>query len=119
LNSFKEFCQQQFGPPLCSNPLGELARLPFPATIEDYKEKFWDLLAHTTPLTQEQKVQLFTAGLPERIKIDVELMAPRDLNHALSLMRAYERHSQVLDGHATIAPTKAVRSPNDRQFQSQ
>jgi hypothetical protein len=61
--------------------------------VEDYQERFWDLLAHTTPLTLEQKVQLFTTGLPERIKIDVELMAPRDLNHALSLARAYERRA--------------------------
>jgi hypothetical protein len=38
-------------------------------------------------------------------------MAPRDLNHALSLMRAYERHSQVLDDHTTATPTKPVRSP--------
>jgi hypothetical protein len=28
-NSFKQSCQQRFGPPLRSNPLGELARLPF------------------------------------------------------------------------------------------
>jgi hypothetical protein len=90
---FKQLCQLRFGPPLCSNPLGELARLPFRTTVEDYQERFWDLLAHTTPLTLEQKVQLFTTGLPERIKIDVELMAPRDLNHALSLARAYERRA--------------------------
>ena len=77
---FKQLCQLRFGPPLRSNPLGELARLPFRTTVEDYQEMFWDLLAHTTPLTPEQKVQLFTAGLPERIKIDVELMVPRGLN---------------------------------------
>jgi hypothetical protein len=110
-NSFKQSCQQWFGPPLCNNPLGELARLPFQTTVQDYQERFWDLLAHTAPLTQEQKVQLFTAGLPECIKIDVELMAPRDLNHALSLARAYERRSQVLDGNVIAAPTKPVRPP--------
>jgi hypothetical protein len=110
-NSFKQSCQQQFGPPLRSNPLGELARLPFRTIVEDYQERFWDLLAHTVPLTQKQKVQLFTAGLLERIKIDVELMAPRDLNHALSLARAYERRSQVLDGNIIASPTKPVRPP--------
>ena len=89
---FKQLCQR-FGPPLRSNPLGELARLPFRTTVDDYQERFWDLLAQTAPLSQEQQVQLFTAGLPDRIKIDVELMAPRDLNQALSLARAYERRS--------------------------
>jgi hypothetical protein len=90
---FKQLCQQRFGPPFRSNPLGELARLPFHTTVDDYQERFWDLLAQTTPLSQEQQVQLFTAELPDRIKIDVELMAPRDLNQALSLARAYERRS--------------------------
>jgi hypothetical protein len=78
-NSFKQSCQQRFGPPLRSNPLGELALLPFRTTVEDYQERFWDLLAHTAPLTQEQKVQLLTPGLPEHIKIDVEFVLDRPL----------------------------------------
>ena len=109
---FKQLCQQRFGPPLRSNPLGELARLPFRTTVDDYQERFWDLLAQTAPLSQEQQVQLFTAGLPDRIKIDVELMAPRDLNQALSLARAYERRSQALDIHPAATPSKALRQPH-------
>jgi hypothetical protein len=50
-NSFKQSCQQRFGPPLRSKPLSELARLPFRTTVEDYQERFWDLLAHIVPLT--------------------------------------------------------------------
>jgi hypothetical protein len=108
---FKQHCQLRFGPPLRSNPLGELARLPFRTTVDDYQERFWDLLAQTAPLSQEQKVHLFTAGLPERIKIDVELMAPRDTNHALSLARAYERRSQALDHQPTSTTNKTMRQP--------
>jgi hypothetical protein len=88
--------------------LGEQARLPFRTTVDDYQERFWDLLAQTAPLSQEQQVQSFIEGLPDRIKIDVELMAPRDLNQALSLARAYERRSKALDIHPTATPSKAL-----------
>jgi hypothetical protein len=69
--------------------------------LDDYQERFWDLLAQTTPLSQEQQVLLFTVGLPDHIKIDVELMAPQDFNQALNLARAYERRSQALDNLQT------------------
>jgi hypothetical protein len=106
---FKFLCQQRFGPPLRNNPLGELAHLPFCSTADDYQERFWDLLGHITPLTQEQRVRLFTADLLEHIKIDVELMAPKDLNHALSLAQAYERRYQALDNYQTAPPFKGMR----------
>jgi hypothetical protein len=108
---FKQHCQLRLAPPLHSNPLGELARLPFRTTVHDYQERFWDLLAQTTPLSQEQKVQLFTAGLSERIKIGVELMAPRDLKHALSLAPAYERRTQALDTHQAPNSNKHLQRP--------
>jgi hypothetical protein len=34
---FEALCQQRFGPPLLSNTLGEVARLPFRSTVEDYQ----------------------------------------------------------------------------------
>jgi hypothetical protein len=45
-------------------------------------------------------VQLFTAGLPDLIRINVELLNPPDLNTTLATARAYERRSQSLPwGH--------------------
>jgi hypothetical protein len=79
-------------------------------------ERFWDLLAHSMPLTPKKKVQLFTTCLPECIKIDVKLMAPRDLNHALSLARAYERRAQALDIHQTSTTSKPSRPPQRPSF---
>ena len=76
---FKELCNERFGPPLRTNPLGELARLRFRTTVDDYQERFSSLLCHTSPLAPDQQVQLFTAGLPEQIKINVELMNPQNL----------------------------------------
>jgi hypothetical protein len=59
-------------------------------------------------------VHLFATDLPKRIKIDVELMAPRDLNHALSLAQAYEQRSQALDTHPTPNSSKSLHRPPQR-----
>lgn len=37
---FKMLRQQRFGPPLRHNPLGELTRLKFRTTVDDYQERF-------------------------------------------------------------------------------
>jgi hypothetical protein len=93
---FKIFCRQRFGPALRQNTLGELARLSFRTTVEDYQDRFMALLCHVAPLASEQQVQLFTAGLPDRININVELLNPPNLNTALATARAYECRSQSL-----------------------
>jgi hypothetical protein len=89
-------CVTKIWTPIQNNPLGELARLPFRTTVDEYQERFWALLCHVAPLTPEQLVQLFTAGLPEHIRIDVELLSPPDLNTALTMARAYEHRAQAL-----------------------
>jgi hypothetical protein len=76
---FKDLCNERFGPPLHNDPLGELAHLRFRTTMDEYQERFSSLLCHTSSLAPDQQVQLFTAGLPERIKIDVELMNLQNL----------------------------------------
>jgi hypothetical protein len=97
---FKNLCHQRFGTPLRQNALGELARLSFRTTVEDYQDRFMALLCHVAPLAPEQQVQLFTAGLPDPIHIDVELLNPPDLNTALATAQAYEHRSQSLPwGH--------------------
>ncbi|KAJ1274640.1 hypothetical protein BS78_05G077100 [Paspalum vaginatum] len=106
---FKDICNERFGPPLRHNPLGELARLQFRTTVEEYQERFCALLCHVAPLAPLQQVQLFTAGLPDRIRIDVELLNPPDLQQALRLARAYERRSQSLDVLAHPAPRRATK----------
>jgi|SRR5688572_3539916 hypothetical protein len=95
---FKELCNECFGPPLRTNPLGELARLCFRIAVDDYQELFSSLLCHTSLLAPNQQVQLFMVGLPERIKIDIELMNPQNLQQTSQLTRAYKCRSQVIDG---------------------
>ena len=72
-------CQQRFGPPLSTNHLSDLARLPFTSTVDAYMEAFQARATHAGRLSPSQKAKLFTGGLPEHIRIDVELHDPQDL----------------------------------------
>ena len=75
---FKTLCQQRFGPPPHTNTLGEVARLPFRSTVEDYQDRFLALLCHAEPVPPpHQQAQLFTAGLPGHLQMDIELRARR------------------------------------------
>lgn len=107
-DDFKRLCQQRFGPPLSSNHLADLARLPFTSTVDAYMEAFQARAAHAGTLTALQKAQLFTGGLPEQIRVEVELQEPQDLQRAMRLARAYERRNTA----ALLAlPAPAARPP--------
>jgi len=101
---FRSLCHQRFGPPLGTNHLAELARLPFRDSVADYQEAFQARMAHAGYLAPAQQVQLFTGGLPDPLRTDVELQAPPDLQRAMALARAYERR-------ATTAPAPQGRPP--------
>ncbi|WVZ49394.1 hypothetical protein U9M48_000760 [Paspalum notatum var. saurae] len=92
---FTELLNLRFGPPIQSNPLGELAACRRSGSVEDYSTRFLDLLARAGPLSEGQQVQLFTAGLQEPLSIDVQIQNPLTLEVAISLARAYERREQV------------------------
>jgi hypothetical protein len=73
---FKALCQQCFGPAVGNNHIADLACLQFRGTMSDYQEMFLAKMSHDGYLTLEQQVQLFTGGLPNTIRVDVELQAP-------------------------------------------
>jgi hypothetical protein len=73
------------------------------ATVTAYQEAFQEWMVHARCLTRYQQAKLFTGGLPEHIRIDVELHDPQDLQCAMSLARAYERCNIVLT-LALLAP---------------
>jgi len=91
--TFKALCQQRFGPALGTNHLAALARLPYQGSVEQYQEAFQSRMAHAGVLSPAQQVQLFTGGLPQPLRTDVELQAPLDLQRAMCLARAFERRS--------------------------
>jgi hypothetical protein len=108
-DEFKLLCHQRFGPPISTNHLADLACLPFNSTVEAYLETFQAPLVHTGCLAPLQQAQLFTGGLPEALRVDVELHEPQDLQRAMRLARAYE-HRNV---HNLLAlPVPPPRSPH-------
>jgi predicted aspartyl protease len=90
---FADLCHQQFDPAVRTNRLSELARLPFTSSVQEYQERFNELVCHTDNLLPHQKVDLFIGGLPDHIRVDVELCHPDDLQTAMYLARAYERRA--------------------------
>ncbi|KAG6518122.1 hypothetical protein ZIOFF_021524 [Zingiber officinale] len=88
---FRDHCDILFGPPLSNNPLGELANLNQTSSVEDYQRQFQSHLARTSDLRPQQQVDLFTAGLVEDLRIDIELQKPENLGIAMNMARALER----------------------------
>ncbi|KAJ4797074.1 hypothetical protein LUZ62_048320 [Rhynchospora pubera] len=88
---FKELCHLRFGPPVRTNPLGELMHLRQTDSVEEYQERFGALICRADSVTPTQQMHIFTAGLSEPLRTDVELHKPSDLQHAMSLARAFER----------------------------
>ncbi|CAD6220852.1 unnamed protein product [Miscanthus lutarioriparius] len=83
---FRRYCLQRFGPALNTNHLADLARLPFGANVDAYMEAFQARAAHAGDLTTLQRAKLFTGGLPDYIRVDVELHQPQNLQHAIHLL---------------------------------
>jgi hypothetical protein len=102
---FKDLCHQRFGPAMGVNHLADLARITFRSSVDEYIESFQNRLAHAGYLTPEQQTHLFTGGLPDHIRIDVELQAPQELQRAMALARAYERRA------TTTTPAGHHRAP--------
>jgi hypothetical protein len=91
--SWSQFCElvnQRFGPPTRSNPLGELCHLRCIGSVDDYQTEFLTLLARCGSVTEPQQIAIFTAGLGDPLRIDVELQKPLTLEEAAALTRAYE-----------------------------
>ena len=65
-------------------------------------------MCHTPELSPLQKADLFVGGLPDHIRVDVELRAPQDLQTAMYLARSFERRAAAT---ATAPPQRAGRLP--------
>jgi hypothetical protein len=76
-------------------PFRDLSRLQFSGSIEDYQDQFLILLARCEGLREKHQIHLFTAGLPEPLKTDVELQQPPTLEDAMNFSRAFARCQNV------------------------
>jgi len=112
--NFVDGINRRFGPPLRSNPLGELTQLRRTSTVDDYQEQFLVLLARCADVTEPQQIAIFTAGLQQPLSTDVELQKPATLEDAMALARAFERRQQVsteLAATGSRAPSRASQRP--------
>ncbi|XP_068639315.1 uncharacterized protein [Aristolochia californica] len=90
-DEFKRLCSLRFGPPAYNNPLGDLVLLCQTGAVEQYKKLFQEKLARASSMVQvDQQVALFTAGLTEALKLEVEFYAPVDLSSAMNIACALE-----------------------------
>jgi hypothetical protein len=72
-DEFERLVNQRFGPPICGNALGELIQLRRETTVTDYQTRFLALVNCCKGLTEPHQIDIFTAGLRDPLKTDVEL----------------------------------------------
>nr|GMD83635.1 uncharacterized protein LOC109160849 [Ipomoea batatas]GMD92068.1 uncharacterized protein LOC109160849 [Ipomoea batatas]GMD92069.1 uncharacterized protein LOC109160849 [Ipomoea batatas] len=114
--SFKEECCLSFGPPRSINTLGEL-KLLFQSNrhIDDYVNDFRAHLARASTVLPAQRVDLFTGGLDEVLRIDVERAKPSSLNEAINTARDFYRKCHVIfecDSKEIVEGVVSSRGPN-------
>ncbi|KAK1661786.1 hypothetical protein QYE76_049945 [Lolium multiflorum] len=85
----------------------------------DFAERFQALACHAPGVTGQQRAELFIGGLPDHIRVDVELQAPQDLQTAMHYARAYERRAQAMPpgppsrgGRPTARPPPPAARPD-------
>ncbi|XP_068636058.1 uncharacterized protein [Aristolochia californica] len=89
---FKHACQMRFGPPASSNPVGELINYKQTGTLELYQKTFQERLARASEFVPPHlHVQIFNVGLTEAVRLEVELLAPTDLDSAMNYAIAVEQ----------------------------
>uniref|UniRef100_A0ACD5UM39 Uncharacterized protein n=1 Tax=Avena sativa TaxID=4498 RepID=A0ACD5UM39_AVESA len=54
------------------------------------------LACHAPRVTARQRAELFISGLPDHIRVDVELRDPQDLQSAMYYARAIEQRARAM-----------------------
>jgi hypothetical protein len=88
---FRELLNLRFGPALRSAPFFELTECRRTGTVEEYSNRFQELLPRAGRMTEEQRVQLYTGGLLPPLSHAVRILNPGNLNTAMSLARQVEQ----------------------------
>ncbi|XP_071678170.1 uncharacterized protein [Lolium perenne] len=106
---FRDLCLQRFGQTLRGSRLAELGRLAFTTTVQDFVDRFQALACHAPGVSARQRADLFVGGLPDYIRVDVEMREPADLQTAMYYARAYEQRAlamqQVYAQRGSARPT--------------
>jgi hypothetical protein len=112
---FVKYINHSFGPTIRTSRLAEIKHLRQTRTIQEYKKQFLTLVCRCDSLTEEQHVELLTAGLCNPVRTDVDLQYPSNLEAAMSLAFAYERR-----GHEDEEdfPTQVPKSSGSKLLKS-
>jgi hypothetical protein len=90
---------KRFGPPVRSNPLGELTHLRRTGSMDEYQDQFLKLLARCDGLTEQQQIGIF----------NVEMQKPESFEDAMALARAYEQRLAIDDESSrAIVPARTL-----------
>jgi hypothetical protein len=111
---FKELLNQHYGPPLRAAPLAELAECHRTGTVAEYQDQFQALLPRAGPLTEAQRVQLFTGGLQLSLSINVRIQNPQSLTASMSLAHQFELREQYTAPAARAPPRPLLLAPTAR-----
>nr|GLL42225.1 uncharacterized protein LOC109178468 [Ipomoea trifida] len=102
---FKQRCYLRFGPSLRGNALGTLSIHQNGRPVDKYTDEFQETLGRTTAVRQDQEVDLYTAGLDEWLRIEVEHVHPLNLDVAMNLARSYARRQLYFSPSAATHPS--------------
>ncbi|KAK1613201.1 hypothetical protein QYE76_036874 [Lolium multiflorum] len=106
---FRDLCLLRFGPPVRGSRLVELGRLQFTSSVQDFADRFQSLACHAPGVSARQRAELFVGGLPDHIRVDVEMREPQDLQTATAGEPAL-RHA-LPDGPGSPAAAVPRRRP--------
>ena len=112
---FRELCLLRFGPPIRGSRLAALGRLPFTSTVQDYADRFQALACHAPGVSATQRAELFVGGLPDHIRVDVELRGPQDLQSAMYYARAFERRAVAIQQESPSRTAGSLPGPDSAQ----
>jgi len=106
---FKDLLNLRFGPALRSAPFFELTECRRTGSVEEYANRFQELLPRAGRMDETQRVQLFMGGLLPPLSHAVRIHNPETLNAAMSLARQIEL--MELDRLQFPPPKAAPRAP--------
>jgi hypothetical protein len=107
---FERLVHQRFSPPLRGNALGQLIQLRRDSTVAEYQNKFLQLVNRCTNLSKKHQIDIFTAGLRNPLKTNVELEQPATLEEAMALAHACEQRLAMPEDTASRTSNRPVYS---------
>jgi hypothetical protein len=107
---FEQLVHQRFGPPLRGIAVDEPIQLQHDSTVADYQNKFLQLVNQCANLSEKHQIGIFTAGLRNPLKIDIELKQLATLEEVMALARTYEQRLSMTDETPSRTPTRPAYS---------